>query len=255
MRYLLSGKIILLVGAALFLINWMAKEVSMYEHNKAMSNIRNNQQKCSDLLNEVNDLKTKTKTLDNSLTAAYEKLLITTGRLHNDRITTGSKLILDRDFLVSQRVATSTSRAYNRVSPFDFDITAPSGLTAKELDTFLQGTGLQGLGAAFIKAELRHGINAAFFVSLAIEESAWGRSAFSRERNNIFGWGAFTGNPNAAIWFKSKEECIMTVAMHLREDYVDNRGLRIISSINNRYAANPVWGKNIMRTMKELASY
>ena len=255
MRFLIIGKILIVIVTVLYLIDWTTKEAAIYEYNKTLANLFDKQQKCAELISEVNNLAQKAKNLNASMTSSYEKLLITTGRLHNDQITTTSKLILNADYLVSNKTANLPSRADDRSSPFDFDITKPSGLTAKELDKFLQGSGLHGLGAAFIKAELQYGINAAFFVSLAIEESAWGHSNFSRERNNIFGWGAFTSNPNAAIWFTSKEEGIMTVAKHLREDYIDNRGLKIISSINTRYASNPVWGRNIMRTMNELASY
>ena len=255
MSYLMIAKILVLTGTLLFLIDWTTKELVKVEHKNNLALMQENQQKYADLINEVDTMLHKVKSLNDSMTASYEKILITNGRLYNDRITTGSKLVLNMDTLVSKRTANITSRTYDRLSLYDFDITTPSGLTAKELDLFLQGSGLQGLGAAFIKAELRYGINAAFFVSLAIEESAWGRSGFSRERNNIFGWGAFSNNPNAALWFNSKEECIMTVAKHLREDYIDHRGLKIISSIHHRYASNPGWGQNIMRTMRALASY
>ena len=75
----------------------------------------------------------------------------------------------------------------NNVSLSEFaDITVPSGLTASQIDAFIDSTSkgrsgtLHGMGNAFIEAERTYGVSAAYLVAHAVLESGWGTSTLSR---------------------------------------------------------------------------
>ena len=55
-----------------------------------------------------------------------------------------------------------------------YDLRAKSNLTAEDINKKLEGTGLEGLGESYKKAEELENINAAFLVALTAWESAWG---------------------------------------------------------------------------------
>ena len=71
----------------------------------------------------------------------------------------------------------------NQVSLSQFaDISVSSGLTASQIDAFIDSTSkgrsgtLHGMGYAFIQAEQRYGVSAAYLVAHAVLESGWGTS-------------------------------------------------------------------------------
>lgn len=75
----------------------------------------------------------------------------------------------------------------NQVSLTEFaDITVPSGLTAAQIDAFIDSTSngrsgtLHGMGYAFIKAEKTYGVSAAYLVAHAVLESGWGTSTLAK---------------------------------------------------------------------------
>jgi beta-N-acetylglucosaminidase len=101
-----------------------------------------------------------------------------------------------------------------------FSLKQPSGLTADIINKVLDGTPLEGLGDAYIKAEKETGVSALFLLGVSVHESKWGNSKFARERNNIFGYKAYDSDPDKTEWFSSKEECILVVAKSLSENYL-----------------------------------
>jgi hypothetical protein len=109
-------------------------------------------------------------------------------------------------------------------SLLDFPAWQPSGVTTAKLERAFAGTPMAGLGGAFVAAEKRHGINALVLASIGIWESAWGRSRFAQERNNLFGYGAYTHNPDAAIMFESKEAGVEAAAVLLAKHYLTPKG-------------------------------
>lgn len=144
-----------------------------------------------------------------------------------------------------------------RYSASTFDITCISGATAHELDRLFGSTPLEGLGEAFIRAEEESQINAIFLASIAIIESNWGASGLAREKNNLFGFGAYTNSPDSAVAFSSKPECILHVAQFLRQHYIDGnfyRG-RSIADINKLYAADTTWSEKVFSTMLRLDAH
>lgn len=136
-----------------------------------------------------------------------------------------------------------------------FDVTAPSLVTAYEIDAILADTELAGLGRAFLEAEAASKVNAMFLLALAIHESDWGTSALAREKNNLFGFGAYDSNPYyGAMVFASKEDCVKYVAQFLRDHYIEGDYYRgtTIQSINQLYASDLAWGEKIFATMVRL---
>jgi LysM repeat protein len=105
-----------------------------------------------------------------------------------------------------------------------FDINTPVNTAPDydpvKIDQFLAHTPLFGLGAAFVNSGHRYQINPVFLMSLAILESAWGRSGFAVQRNNLFGIAAYDSNPGAAYKFSSKEACIDFAACMISNSYL-----------------------------------
>ena len=138
-----------------------------------------------------------------------------------------------------------------------FDVTIPSLVTAYEIDMVLAESPLAGLGRAFIEAEAESKVNAMFLLALAVHESNWGSSVLAREKNNLFGFGAYDSNPyHGAKVFASKEECVKHVAQFLRDHYLEGSYYRgkTIQSINQTYASDRAWGEKIFATMTRLDS-
>lgn len=136
-----------------------------------------------------------------------------------------------------------------------FDVTVSSLVTAYEIDMILADTELAGLGRAFVEAEAESNVNAMFLLALAVHESSWGSSALAREKNNLFGFGAYDRNPYyGAQVFATKEECIKHVAQFLRDHYLEGDYYRgtTIQNINELYASDRAWGEKIFATMTQL---
>lgn len=139
-----------------------------------------------------------------------------------------------------------------------------STLTAQEINAFFaahaaSNSVLQNSGAYFIEAEQAYGVNAQYLVAHAIIESAWGTSYFARARNNLFGYEAYTSNPNAAATFRSVEYDINFQAWFVRNLYLNPAGSFYngpnLNGMNVDYATDPYWANSIARVMSMIAPY
>ncbi len=139
-----------------------------------------------------------------------------------------------------------------------FSLKQPSGLTADIINNVLDGTSLEGLGDAYIKAEKETGVSALFLLGVSVHESKWGNSKFARERNNIFGYKSYDSDPDKTEWFSSKEECILVVAKYLSENYlvVDGKYYNGITlqAVNKRYASDKSWYLKVNNVMEVIAA-
>jgi beta-N-acetylglucosaminidase len=132
----------------------------------------------------------------------------------------------------------------------DTDLTLPSGENAQTINDFLAGTGLAGLGSAYMQAEQDFGVSARYLVAHSIEESGWGTSAIAREKNNLFGWDAYDADPgDDAMSFSSFAACILYVAQQVREKYLSAGGAYYhgptLRGMNVDYASDPFWASKI----------
>lgn len=139
-----------------------------------------------------------------------------------------------------------------------YDLTKPSGLKGYQLDTFLEGTGLEGLGDSYAKAEELHGVNAFVLMCISAHEASWGNSQLAKTKNNIFGYQAYDSNVGAAKTFKSKAESILHVAKRLSEDYLQSDGKyhkgTTLADVNHYYASDTEWSNSITSIMNRLVS-
>jgi len=154
----------------------------------------------------------------------------------------------------AQEAAAAAAAYYPALPGSTFSITTnltqPSNLTATEINQFLAGTALAGLGPAYIDAQNTYHVNARYLVAHSIEESAWGTSAIAQQKNNLFGFEAYNSNPfQDAATFPSFSACIMTVAQYIAVNYLAPTGQYYhgptLQGMNVDYATDPNWATNI----------
>lgn len=213
-------------------------------------------QQLEKMIRDIEKLQFDVRQREASLVPIYERVLKREGRLTEKHVVRGaaSRLAANDNFLIS-REAASVSRSYPRYSPYHFDVTMPSAVTAYELEKVLEPTDLKGLGRSFVQAELTYGINAIFLTALAIHESRWGTSVLAQEKNNLFGFAAYDANPYLyAETFISKHECVLYVARFLRDNYISGQysNGRNISDINYKYASDEQWGYKIFMLVLQI---
>lgn len=139
---------------------------------------------------------------------------------------------------------------YNR------DVTVLYKGTTADLNKYLKGKGkLEGQGEAFMAAQNKYGISAAFLVGIAMNESDKGKSKLARENNNVGGVrisGSYTFKT-----YPSVSACIDDMARFLKAGYVDNKlkPLTKLYQINAKYCPscdptddkdlNALWARNV----------
>lgn len=139
----------------------------------------------------------------------------------------------------------------------NLDLRTSSGLRPQDLDAFLQGSPLSGLGSAFIQAERRYGVNARYLCAHAVLESGWGTSRIARDKYNLFGFGAYDKNPyKYARSFDSFEQCIDVVAEYIARHYLNPNGKYYngptLPAMNKNYATDPNWARKIAQLMTQI---
>lgn len=87
------------------------------------------------------------------------------------------------------------------------NIYIPSGLSASQFNSALEGTGIEGLGQAFVDMENNWGVDGLFCMAVAFHESANGYSRLAVNNNNLFGmksrngWKKFDSKYDAIVYF------------------------------------------------------
>ena len=138
-----------------------------------------------------------------------------------------------------------------------------SNITEDRLKVKLEGTPLYDVAEDFILAEEKYGVNAVFLCALSIQESGWGKSKLARNKNNLFGYGAYNSSPySSAKGFPNKSVCIDIVSKKLVENYLTEGGKyyngKSLNAVNTRYSLddngkpNKKWSSNIRLLMKQL---
>lgn len=137
------------------------------------------------------------------------------------------------------------------------DVRVKSNATAASIDEKLTGTPMAGLGAEFVKAEEKYGVNAWFLTGLAIHESGYGTSAIAKDKNNLFGYQAYDNTPyESARVFSTVGEGIDRVAENLASAYLSEDGTYFngygLEDINKRYATDKNWASAVKAHMQRL---
>lgn len=156
---------------------------------------------------------------------------------------------------------------------FDMDINKPSGLTLEQFKKILsdkkdKNKVFENNAKYFYYIEKQYNINGVFVAAVGIHESAWGTSEIARQKNNLFGYGAYDSNPfNGAYHFSNYAESIDLIARVFVKYYLNPRETNIyggekaigtfyngttLSAINKKYATDKKWAEAVYNHIKYL---
>lgn len=145
------------------------------------------------------------------------------------------------------------------VSFKDWNLHSLSNGTVRKLEKGLKGTGLEGLGSWYLKAEQTYGVNAIFLMALTAQESAWGTSNRAVTQNNLSGYAVYSASAEGTT-FDSKGESIMATAKLIGEKYISSNGEYYngtsVASVNIRYCPDDGghWSSNITQIAYDLVN-
>lgn len=161
------------------------------------------------------------------------------------------------DYKGKSKVTMSSKKSPDIATNYlDYDLRSSSNLDASQINYFLMDTKLEGLGDAFIEAEMQYGINAKYLMALAIHESNWGKSQIATDKYNLFGFRAYDANAYSnAMTYSSFEESIDYAASFISKNYLNEDGKYYngptLVGINIRYASSDTWATEIAAIMQK----
>ena len=156
---------------------------------------------------------------------------------------------------------------------FEMELNKPSGLTLDQFKNILKDNNdkneiFKNNAEYFYYIEKQYNINGVFVAAMGIHESAWGSSKIARDKNNLFGYGAYDSNPyNGAYNFSNYSECIDLIARVLVKYYLNPKGTNIyggeqavgtyyngptLMGVNVKYATDKNWANAVYNHMKYL---
>lgn len=142
------------------------------------------------------------------------------------------------------------------------DLNGFVNVTGAEIDAAIRSkrpdSPLIGLGQTIVDVSKEQIINPFYILAHAAWESTWGTSRLAREKNNIFGYGAYDKCPfECAVTFNSMAESIQTVIPLIKKDYLTQGGQYYhgptLSGMNIDYATDQNWQNGIASIMNDLA--
>lgn len=120
----------------------------------------------------------------------------------------------------------------------------------------------------FYNMDKTYNMNGVFLASIAIHESGWGTSTISKDKKNLFGYGAYDSSPYASSFsFETYAEGIELVAKALVKYYINEQGTPIyeeeeakgsyyngptVEAVNIRYASDKNWHNKVYSYMEYL---
>ncbi len=176
----------------------------------------------------------------------------------------------------NQKKNTNTTQSKAQLmSKFNFamPLNQPSGLTFEQFKKVLADSKdvnkiFEKNAEYFYYIEKQYKINGIFVAAVGIHESAWGTSKIAREKNNLFGYGAYDSNPyNGAYHFSDYPESIDLMARVFTKYYIHPKGTSIyggekavgtyyyaptLSGVNTKYATDKNWANAVYQHMKYL---
>lgn len=160
----------------------------------------------------------------------------------------------------------------SKLSP-NMALNKPSGLSLEQFKKVLtddkdKNKIFENNAEYFYYAEKQYNINGIFVAAVGIHESAWGTSKIARDKNNLFGYGAYDSNPyNGAYTFSNYSESIDLVSRVFVKYYLNPSGTAIFdgqtasgkyysgptaAAVNKRYASDKNWSNAVYRYMQYL---
>ena len=120
----------------------------------------------------------------------------------------------------------------------------------------------------FYYVEQQYNINGIFVAAVAIHESGWGTSNISKNKKNLFGYGAYDSDPSGSAYtFQSYAEGIDLVSRVFVKYYLNPTGTPIyggetatgtyfngatLTAVNTRYASDKNWANAVFKWMTYL---
>lgn len=120
----------------------------------------------------------------------------------------------------------------------------------------------------FYYIEDQYNINGIFVAAVAIHESAWGSSAISKSKKNLFGYGAYDRDPSGSAYsFGTYAEGIDLVSRVFVKYYLNPLGTNIyngekavgtyykgatLTAVNKSYASDKNWANGVYKWMMYL---
>jgi flagellum-specific peptidoglycan hydrolase FlgJ len=124
---------------------------------------------------------------------------------------------------------------------------ATNDMTGAELSAAIKArradSPLINLGPAFVAIGKELNINPIYIAAHAAQESAWGTSRLAKNKNNLFGWGAYDKAPyDSALTFRTKEEGIKYAMGKIKSLYLTQGGKHYyganLAGMNVRYSTD-----------------
>lgn len=173
----------------------------------------------------------------------------------------------------SSSVTEQTKSQLNSKLSFDMPLNKPSGLSLDQFKKVLSDSRdvnkiFENNAQYFYYIEQQYNINGIFVASIGIHESAWGTSQIAKDKNNLFGYGAYDSNPyNGAYQFADCAESIDLLARVLVKYYLNPKGTKIygneialgtyyngptLTGVNTKYASDKNWANKVYSHMQAL---
>lgn len=159
----------------------------------------------------------------------------------------------------------SSAKAINSKNPFySYYMYLPNhSMTKYTADDFNQviiskgynsksASAMYGEGSSFIASQDKYGVNAMLTFAAALNESASGTSWIAKNKNNLFGHGAYDSCPTeCAVTYATVADGILAHARMTGQGYNDPSDWRYhgshygnkASGMNVKYATDPYWGE------------
>ncbi len=156
---------------------------------------------------------------------------------------------------------------------FNMALNKPSGLTLEQFKKVLKDekdvNGIFEQNAEyFYYIEKQYNVNGIFVASIGIHESAWGTSKIAKNKNNLFGYGAYDSSPYSSSYsFSTYSEGIDLIGRVLVKYYLNPSGAAIyggeiatgkyyngnnLSGVNKKYATDKNWANKVYQYMTYL---
>lgn len=157
---------------------------------------------------------------------------------------------------------------------FSMLLNKPSGLTLEQFNKIFENDAndknnvFKDNAQYFYYVENQYGINGIFVAAVAIHESAWGTSNISKNKKNLFGYGAYDSDPSGSAYsFQSYAEGIDLVSRVFVKYYLNPKGTPIyggetavgtyfegatLTAVNKRYATDKNWANGVYKWMTYL---
>ena len=156
---------------------------------------------------------------------------------------------------------------------FDIELNKPSGLSLEQFKKILTDSKdvnkvMEKNAQYFYYIEEQYNINGVFVAAVAIHESGWGTSKISKDKYNLFGYGAYDSSPyNSAYEFSNYSESIDLIARVFVKYYLNAKGTTIyggeqasgkyyngptLTGVNKKYATDKNWANAVYKHMEYL---